>query len=130
MIKEGNFSKQQPPRFVKIFGTIFVLAILTYLHFMTPTSIGIEGIVGIDKLAHLLMFFLTMIWFVNITLNPYWNIIGCLLVLYALILEWMQMQFFPERSFEWLDWFADFLGVVVSISLWRFFINKLFNSSV
>jgi VanZ family protein len=124
------FFKQQPPRFIKIFGTIFVLAILTYLHFMTPPSIGIEDIAGIDKLAHLLMFFLTMIWFVNVTSNPYWNVIGCLLVLYALILEWMQMQFFPGRSFEWLDWFADFLGVVVSISLWRFLIYKLFNSSV
>ena len=122
--------KQQPPRFIKIIGTILVLAILTYLHFMTPPSIDIEDIVGIDKLAHLLMFLLTMIWFVNVTSKPYWNVVGCLLVLYALILEWMQMQFFPERSFEWLDWFADFLGVVVSISLWRFFINKLFNSSV
>ena len=87
MIKEGNFSKQQPPRFVKIFGTIFVLAILTYLHFMKPPSIGIESIVGIDKLAHLLMFFLTMIWFVNITPNPYWNVIGCLLVFFGLVLE-------------------------------------------
>ncbi len=130
MIKEGNFSNQQPPRFVKIFGTIFVLAILTYLHFMKPPSIGIEGFVGIDKLAHLLMFFLTMIWFVNITPNPYWNVIGCLLVFFGLVLEWMQMQFFPGRSFEWSDWFADFLGVVVSISLWRFFKNKIFNSSV
>ncbi len=97
---------------------------------MTIPLIGIEGTVGIDKLAHLLMFFLTMIWFVNVTSNPYWNVIGCLLVLFALILEWMQMQFFPGRSFEWLDWFADFLGVVVSISLWRFLIYKLFNSSV
>ena len=124
------FFKQQPPRFIKIIGTIFVLSILTYLHFMKPPSIGIESFVGIDKLAHLLMFFLTMIWFVNITTNPYWNVIGCLLVFFGLVLEWMQMQFFPGRSFEWSDWFADFLGVVVSISLWRFFINKLFNSSV
>ena len=124
------FFKQQPPRFIKIFGTIFVLAILTYLHFMTPPSIGIEDIAGIDKLAHLLMFFLTMIWFVNITPNPYWNVIGCLLVFFGLVLEWMQMQFFPGRSFEWSDWFADFLGVVVSVSLWRFLINKLFNSTV
>ena len=124
------FFKQQPPRFIKIIGTIFVLSILTYLHFMKPPSIGIESIVGIDKLAHLLMFFLTMIWFVNITPNPYWNVIGCLLVFFGLVLEWMQMQFFPGRSFEWFDWFADFLGVVVSVSLWRFLKNKLFNSSV
>ena len=122
--------KQQPPRFIKIIGTILVLAILTYLHFMTPPSIDIEDIVGIDKLAHLLMFLFTMIWFVNVTSRPYWNVVGCLLVLYALILEWMQMQFFPGRSFEWLDWLADFLGVVVSISLCRFLINKLSNSSV
>ncbi len=124
------FLKQQPPRFIKIIGTTFVLAILTYLHFMTPPSIGIEDIIGIDKLAHLLMFLLTMIWFVNITPNPYWNVVGCLLVLYALILEWMQMQFFPGRSFEWLDLLADFLGVVISISLWRSLKNKLSNSSV
>ena len=125
-----TFFKQQPPRLIKIFGTIFVLAILTYLHFMTPPSIDIDDTVGIDKLVHLLMFFITMIWFVNITSNTYWNVVGCLLLLYALILEWMQMQFFPARSFEWLDWFADFLGVVVSISLWRFLTNKFFNSSV
>ena len=124
------FFRQQPSRLIKIIGTLFVLAILTYLHFMTPPSIGIEGFVGIDKLAHLLMFFITMIWFVNITSNPYWNVVGCLLVFYALILEWMQMQFFPARSFEWLDWFADFLGVVVSIFIWRLLTNKFFNSSV
>ena len=124
------FSIQQAPRSIKIIGTIFVLAILTYLHFMTPPSTGIEDIVGIDKLAHLLMFLFTMIWFVNVTSRPYWNVVGCLLVLYALILEWMQMQFFPGRSFEWLDWLADFLGVVISISLWRLLINKLSNSSV
>ena len=125
-----TFFKQQPPRLIKIFGTIFVLAILTYLHFMTPPSIDIDDTVGIDKLVHLLMFFITMIWFVNITSNPYWNVVGCLLVFYALMLEWMQMQFFPARSFEWLDWFADFLGVVVSISIWRLLTNKFFNSSV
>ena len=64
-----TFFKQQPPRLIKIFGTIFVLAILTYLHFMTPPSIDIDDTVGIDKLVHLLMFFITMIWFVNITSN-------------------------------------------------------------
>ena len=124
------FFKQQPYRLIKIIGTLFVLAILTYLHFMTPPSIGMVEIVGVDKLAHFLLFFFTMIWFVNITPKPYWNVVGCLLLLYALILEWMQMQFLPERSFEWLDWFADFLGLVLSISLCHFLMNKLFNSSV
>ena len=124
------FFKQQPSQLIKIIGTLFVLAVLTYLHVMTPPSMAMVEIVGVDKLAHLLLFFFTMIWFVNITPKPYWNVVGCLLLLYALILEWMQMQFFPGRSFEWLDWFANFLGLVLSISLCHFLMNKLFNSSV
>ena len=124
------FFKQQPSQLIKIIGTLFVLSVLTYLHFMTPPSIAIVEIIGVDKLAHLLLFFFTMIWFVNITPKPYWNVVGCLLVFFGLVLEWLQMQFLPERSFEWLDWFADFLGVVVCIYLWHFLMNKLVNSSV
>ena len=124
------FFKQQPSQLIKIIGTLFVLAVLTYLHVMTPPSIAIVEIIGVDKLAHLLLFFFTMIWFVNITPKPYWNVVGCLLVFFGLVLEWLQMQFLPERSFEWLDWFADSLGVVVCVSLWRLLINKLSNSSV
>ncbi len=124
------FFKQQPSQLIKIIGTLFVLAVLTYLHVMTPPSMAMVEIVGVDKLAHLLLFFFTMIWFVNITPKPYWNVVGCLLVFLGLVLEWLQMQFLPERSFEWLDWFADFLGVVVCIYLWHFLMNKLVNSSV
>ncbi len=124
------FFKQQPSQLIKIIGTLFVLAVLTYLHVMTPPSMAMVEIVGVDKLAHLLLFFFTMIWFVNITPKPYWNVVGCLLVFFGLVLEWLQMQFLPERSFEWLDWFADFLGVVVCIYLWHFLMNKLVNSSV
>ena len=124
------FFKQQPSQLIKIIGTLFVLAVLTYLHIMTPPSMAMVEIVGVDKLAHLLLFFFTMIWFVNITPKPYWNVVGCLLVFFGLVLEWLQMQFLPERSFEWLDWFADFLGVVVCIYLWHFLMNKLVNSSV
>ena len=29
------------------------------------------------------------------------------------MLEWMQMAFFPLRSFEWMDWLFDALGVLV-----------------
>jgi len=35
------------------------------------------------------------------------------LIFYGLMLEWIQMAFFPLRSFEWMDWLFDALGVLV-----------------
>jgi hypothetical protein len=29
------------------------------------------------------------------------------------MLEWIQMAFFPLKSFEWMDWLFDALGVLV-----------------
>jgi len=43
------------------------------------------------------------------------------LVFFGLLLELMQMGFFIHRSFEWFDWIADSIGVIVgffTISKW------------
>ena len=80
------------------------------MHFINPPSIEV-GL--IDKFLHFLMFFSLSLWSCFVFSREWikWFII--FLILYGLMLELMQMAFFPLRSFEWMDWVFDALGVLV-----------------
>ena len=113
--------------YFKIIGSFLVLVFLIYLHFMQPPAVDIN-INQIDKLAHLLIFFFTMMWFMYITKK--WLLAAVTLVLLGLILEWIQMNFIINRSFDWLDWIADGIGIVICFLLIPVLIDKYFDSSV
>ncbi len=113
--------------YFKITGSFLILGFLTYLHFMQPPSIDIE-LALFDKLLHFLMFFFTMMWFMYITKK--WLASAFLLIILGLILEWIQMNFILNRSFDWLDWIADGAGILICFLLLPFLIDKYFDSSV
>ena len=113
--------------YFKITGSFLILGFLTYLHFMQPPSIDI-GLTLFDKLLHFLMFFFTMMWFMYITKK--WLVAAFFLIILGLILEWIQMNFILNRSFDWLDWVADGIGIVICFLLLPALIDKYFDSSV
>ena len=113
--------------YFKITGSFLILGFLAYLHFMQLPSIDI-GLTLFDKLLHFLMFFFTMMWFMYITKK--WLLAAVTLVLLGLILEWIQMNFIINRSFDWLDWIADGIGIVICFLLLPVLIDKYFDSSV
>ena len=95
--------------YFQIIGSILILGVLFFLHFMQPPTVDIK-LSLIDKLLHFLMFFFTMMWFMYITKQ--WLIASVLLILLGLILEWIQMNYIINRSFDWFDFVADVMGVI------------------
>ena len=113
--------------YFQITGSVLILGLLIYLHFMQPPSIDI-GLTLFDKLFHFLMFFFTMMWFMYITKN--WLASAFSLIILGLVLEWMQMNYIINRSFDWFDWIADGAGILICFLLLPVLIDKYFDSSV
>ena len=113
--------------YFQLTGSVLILGLLIYLHFMQPPSIDI-GLTVFDKLLHFLMFFFTMMWFMYITKN--WLVSAFSLLILGLILEWIQMNYIINRSFDWFDWIADGAGILICFLLLPVLIDKYFDSSV
>ena len=122
-----NFMSDKTNFYFQIIGSFLVVVLLTYLHFIPVPSINLNQV---DKLAHVLMFFLTMMWFMYVTAKPCQLLVGVSLILFGLVLEYIQMNFLPDRTFEWLDWIADGIGVVLSFFIAPVLTDKFFDSSV
>ena len=107
---------------IQNFISILLVLSIAVLHFMNPPDIEtFDSLIGIDKLVHFLMFFFLTSWFVMIYKFSHKFILLSYLVFFGLLLELMQMGFFIHRSFEWFDWIADSIGVIVgffTISKW------------
>ncbi len=113
--------------YFQVIGSFLILVLLIYLHFMQPPSIDIS-LALVDKLAHFLMFFFSMMWFMYITRK--WLVAGVSLILFSLMLEWIQMNYIINRSFDWFDWIADGIGIVLCFLILPVLIDKYFDSSV
>ena len=113
--------------YFQIIGSFLILVLLIYLHLMQPPSIDIS-LTLVDKLAHFLMFFFTMMWFMYVSKK--WLVTAVSLLLLALVLEWIQMNYIINRSFDWFDWIADGIGIVLCFLLLPVLIDKYFDSSV
>jgi len=113
--------------YFQVTGSVLILGLLIYLHFMQPPSIGV-GLPLFDKLLHFLMFFFTMMWFMYITKN--WLASAFSLIILGLMLEWIQMNYIINRSFDWFDWIADGAGILICFLLLPVLIDKYFDSSV
>ena len=59
-----------------------------------------------------------------------WLMAAFSLILLGLMLEWIQMNYISNRSFDWFDLVADGLGVIFCFLLLPFLIDKYFDSSV
>ena len=113
--------------YFQLTGSVLILGLLIYLHFMQPPSIDV-GLPLFDKLLHFLMFFFTMMWFMYITKK--WLVSAFSLIILGLILEWIQMNYIINRSFDWFDWIADGAGILIWFLLLPVLIDKYFDSSV
>ena len=114
--------------YFQIIGSFLILSLVSYLHFMQPPSLDVISFTLADKLAHFLMFFFTMMWFMYVSKK--WLVSAVSLLLLALVLEWIQMNYIINRSFDWFDWIADGIGIVLCFLLLPFLIDKYFDSSV
>ena len=114
--------------YFQIIGSFFILSLVSYLHFMQPLSLDLISFTLLDKLAHFLMFFFTMMWFMYVSKK--WLVTAVSLLLLALVLEWIQMNYIINRSFDWFDWIADGIGIVLCFLLLPVLIDKYFDNSV
>ena len=105
---------QNKPKSVQNIISVLIVLFIAILHFITPPEVAtLDSLMQVDKLIHFLMFFLTTSWFSLTYGDKHKIILISSLVFYGLFLELMQMQFFIFRSFEWFDWLADSIGVIV-----------------
>jgi hypothetical protein len=113
---------QNKPKSIQNIISVLIVLFLAILHFVKPPDVAtFDSLIQVDKLIHFLMFFLSSSWFALIYGDKRKVILISSLVFYGLFLELMQMQFFIFRSFEWFDWLADSIGVIVgffTISKW------------
>ena len=113
---------QNKPKSIQNIISVLIVLFLAILHFVKPPDVAtFDILIQVDKLIHFLMFFLSSSWFALIYGDKRKVILISSLVFYGLFLELMQMQFFIFRSFEWFDWLADSIGVIVgffTISKW------------
>ena len=113
---------QNKPKSIQNIISVLIVLFLAILHFVKPPDVAtFDLLIQVDKLIHFLMFFLSSSWFALIYGDKRKVILISSLVFYGLFLELMQMQFFIFRSFEWFDWLADSIGVIVgffTISKW------------
>ena len=114
--------------YFQIIGSFLILSLLSYLHFMQPPSLNVISFALVDKLAHFFMFFFTMMWFMYVSKK--WLVTAVSLIFLALVLELIQMNYIINRSFDWFDWIADGIGIVLCFLLLPFLIDKYFDSSV
>ena len=114
--------------YFQIIGSFLILSLVSYLHFMQPPSLDVISFTQVDKLAHFLMFFFTMMWFMYVSKK--WLVTAVSLLLLALVLELIQMKYIINRSFDWFDWIADGIGIVLCFLLLPVLIDKYFDSSV
>ena len=114
--------------YFQIIGSFLILSLVSYLHFMQPPSLDVISFTQVDKLAHFLMFFFTMMWFMYVSKK--WLVSAVSLLLLALVLELIQMNYIINRSFDWFDLIADGIGIVLCFLLIPLLIDKYFDSSV
>ena len=76
----------------------------------------------LDKALHFLCFsYLTLITWLSRILNK--DLYVCVIVLaYGILIEIVQKSL-PYRSFEYLDIFADFVGIIVGLTIIKIFKN-------
>ena len=102
--------------------SLCIVASIFYLSFFTPPQTDMGNIPGFDKLIHTCMYggLCLIIWFeylrshrtIHIVKVCVWGIIVPIIM--SGIIELMQANLTANRSGEWLDFYANSLGVVIA----------------
>jgi VanZ family protein len=94
-----------------------------------PDSIPVPAEIS-DKVLHGLSYavlnLLTIIglWKIKPRSKAFYLLVAGIVAGYSILLEIVQLLFFPLRSFEILDILANIIGVFVSLSAFNFLITK------
>ena len=97
----------------RIVVSFFIVTMGVYLHLMQVPDVDIDTSFSIDKLAHIAFFYLSSLWFFLIVRPDQALVIIIFMTVYAFSLELLQMTV-AYRTFEWLDLFADVVGIFLS----------------
>ena len=98
----------------KMVVSFFIITMGVYLHLMQVLHVDIVDLLfSMDKLAHIVFFYLSSLWFFFIVRPDQALVIIIFMTLYAFSLELLQMTV-SYRTFEWLDLFADEVGIFLS----------------
>ena len=98
---------------IKVMGSLLIIFTVTFLHVMSLPSAGLESIIPIDKVIHIIMFYLVGLWFLLIVKKNHYILVMILLITFALSMEYLQITV-SYRSFEWFDWLSDIFGLLLS----------------
>ena len=97
----------------KVTASLLIISLGSYLHLMQVPPVDMIIQFPIDKLAHVALFYLIGLWFFLIVRPDQAIVVIIFLGLYAISLELSQI-IVSNRTFEWLDWFADIFGIFLS----------------
>ena len=98
---------------LRIVVSFLIVTMGVYLHLMQVPDVDIDTSFSIDKLAHIAFFYVSSLWFFLIVRNDQSIVIVIFMAIYAFSLELLQMTV-AYRTFEWLDLFADVVGIFLS----------------
>lgn len=117
-----------------------VAIIIFYLCCLIPTQdipeVGFSFPLPMDKVVHFLMYFgLAGVASFNYIYDKKGKIIILKLIVFAILvpilyggaIELIQEKYFPERSADWYDFWADMLGALASLPLSLWFRKYLLN---
>lgn len=105
-------------------AAVLLLALVLNVGFYLPSlpaGTPGQGVPGVDKLVHLLVFALT-VWAAGRLLAPVrrfpmgWVVLVALA--HALLVELVQLLVLPQRSGDWADVLLDVLGIALGTGLW------------
>ena len=112
-------------KFFPLSFTIFTIILLCLPGSIVPGS-GFFSLEGLDKVIHVVIFGMNVLFWGwhfsmgNPTASRYrWNIFGAtsIMILIGVIMEYVQLHFIPNRSFDSWDIVADVAGSVLA-GLW------------
>ena len=97
----------------KTYRLLFILGVIVTLILTLSMPIGLakSGLIN-DKVAHAVTFSVLAFLFSHTLGNKYGFQAIVILAAFGLLIELIQ-YFLPWRSFSWLDWIADLMGIFV-----------------
>lgn len=119
-MKIGKF-----PRFLIAFLYLAFISVLFFLPGQAFPQTSWLDKIWFDKWIHVGLFVILMVtWSWAIQNKTQIKILVITAIAYGIFVEWVQHQFVANRSFDWGDWAADILGILLGAFVWTRYIKK------
>jgi len=120
--------------FKQYWKSMLFICILFYLSFAKPSTFKYApSFINIDKMVHVFLYFifgvLLIVDFSKSNIEKSSQSIKILTtfvfpILIGGVIEILQEMYFKPRSAEWIDWFSDIFGIVLSYVFMHYFYKK------